>query len=100
MASVMQQNGESLDEDDVELQGFLDAWSMSYWVRGFLFSTRLKDLRARRFERWFTIYAGLTYVIMTVLVYLMFTSIVSCLLRQEVLADTWYWRAVSAGFMD
>lgn len=100
-ASAMQQSGESFnEEDDVEMHGFLEAWSVSYWVRGFLFSAKLKDLRARRFERWFRVYEVFSYVVMTIMVYLMFTSVVSCLLRQGYLADTWYWRTVSAGFMD
>lgn len=99
--TLMQQNGDVIDEpNDAEMHGFLEVWSMSYWVRGFLFSAKLKDLRARRFGRWFRAYTCFSYVLMALMVYLMWTSIVSCLLHQEVLEDTWYTRAMSAGFME
>jgi len=69
---------------------FLVIFSNSYWVSNLLYCPTLDDYRAKRFRKWFKLYRGYSYLLLTFLAYLMLATVVSHLHHQGLLQTSWF----------
>lgn len=88
------------DEVPIHEHGFFDIASNKYWVRAFLYSEHLDDVRARNFIKWFRIYTIFTAVMILLLLYLFLITTVSHFIHQELFYDHWITRSISTKWMD
>lgn len=86
-ADQMAAAGESPDEK-LASKMLISSWSPRYWVKLIVYSEYLEDAEAKKFIWWFYFYKAFTVLMITVLLFLCFLTVVSYLHQQGVIPSS------------
>jgi len=80
--------GASTQEDCQASAGFQD-FAYHHWMYIFLFTEKLEDRRAVRFRWWFRFYVLFSLTVLVLLLYLLFTTLMTNLRQQRIIGEHW-----------